>query len=140
MRPIQIDVVIPTLTSLELGCTGCAVMMDQTGLSGQHRESCSDEFPEEWKQDRAKLGELVENLRKLYKHRIHIRIIDAQSPMGLWKKIRHRFRSMPAFIVDRSYVCTGWDCEQLETIIDSRIQEECLRMDERTRASFPECG
>jgi len=140
MKPIRIDVVIPTLTSLELGYTGCAMMMDQAGLQGQYRSICADEFPEEWKQEREKLKDLVGSLTRIYKHRIQVRIIDAQSPMGLWKKIRHRFSTMPAFIVDQKLVCAGWDREHLESLVDQRVRDTCLQMDEETRVKSGECS
>jgi hypothetical protein len=116
------------------------MMMDQAGLQGQYRSVCADEFPDEWKRDREKLRELIGNLTRIYKHRIKIRIIDAQSPMGLWKKIRHRFSAMPAFIVDKSYVCGGWDGQRLESLIDHRIRDTCIQMDQATRARWPECS
>ena len=69
------------------------------------------------------MSDWMRQLSILYKHRIRITVIDAQSPLGIWKQIRHRLFSMPAFIVDRKHTCTGWSTEQLESIIDSRIQE-----------------
>jgi len=49
-------------------------------------------------------------------------VIEAQSPLGLWKQIRHRVFKYPAFIVDGKKTYVGFDCEELGALIDERIK------------------
>ncbi len=83
----------------------------------------TEEYPEEWKQAVSFLSEWIKEIASLYRHRIRIRVIDAQSPMGFWKQIRHRVFRFPAFIVDKKSTYMGWDSEELEALIDQRIQD-----------------
>jgi hypothetical protein len=135
MTPIQIEVVFPLLTSLEFGCKNCSLIFGQSGLPRNHHNSSADEYPEDWKEDVKKLHEWMANASKLYKHRIRIRLIDAQSPLGIWKQIRHRFSKLPGFVVDRSAVHIGWDTDRLESIIDERIKQDAERLAEKARKS-----
>jgi hypothetical protein len=123
MKPVEIEVISPMLTAIEFHCAKCSIVMDQVETGKKYRDSCRDEYPEEWKQHADKLAEYLRNLSRLYKHRILIRMIDAHSPVGLWKQIRHRVFQFPAFIVDGKQTFTGWDSAILESLIDRRIQE-----------------
>jgi len=75
------------------------------------------------KEDSLKLAELFCELDQLYKHKIRIRLIDAQSPWGIYKSLVHRFRTYPAFIVEKKEVCKGWDREKLKEVIDKHIKK-----------------
>ncbi len=123
MRPIEIEVISPMLTGIEFHCPKCSIVMEQVDASKQYRSDCRDDFPEEWHQDADRLADCLKNLSRLYKHRILIRMIDAHSPVGVWKQIRHRVFQYPAFIVDGKQTFTGWNSEVLESLIDRRIQE-----------------
>ncbi len=83
----------------------------------------TEEYPEDWKQAVSFLSEWIKEIGSLYRHRIEIRVIDAQSPMGFWKQIRHRVFRFPAFIVDKESTYIGWDPQELEALIDERIQD-----------------
>jgi len=48
-------------------------------------------------------------------------VIDAQSPMGILKSVRHRAWKYPAFIVEGKDKYVGWDTEKLETLIDRHL-------------------
>jgi hypothetical protein len=54
-----------------------------------------------------------ESLLNLYHNRVHIRLIDAQSPKGLWKQIRHWIFTYPAWIIDNRAAYAGWDSHEL---------------------------
>jgi hypothetical protein len=123
MTPVEIDVVFPLLTGVAFTCRRCGPLMGQLDIHKNYQADCGDEYPEDWKQNVEKLSLWIENASQLYKHRIQIRVIDAFSPLGIWKKIRHRLTDMPAFIVDNKSTHTGWDTDRLETLIDERIRE-----------------
>lgn len=131
MNPIQVEVVFPLINTIEFGCKNCSLLFDRSGITQEHRLASSEEFPKEWKTDIARLHEWMASASGLYKHRIRIRLIDAQSPLGIWKQIRHRLFKLPAFVVDKKSVHTGWDTGRLEAIIDERIREASVRTDAR---------
>lgn len=124
MNPIQVDVIIPTLTSLSFECKTCSLVTHQLKVHNDYVRDCNNDYPEEWKQENSRLVDFIKQLKDLYKHRIHFRIIDAQSPVGLWKQLIHRPSKLPVFIVDRKSVCVGWEREKLESLIDERIKKE----------------
>jgi hypothetical protein len=82
-----------------------------------------DEYPPDLKEDSLKLSELICELHQHYKHRIRIRLIDAQSPLGIYKSVVHRFRIYPTFIVEKKDICKGWNKIKLEELIDKHIEE-----------------
>jgi len=102
--------------------------MDQFAMNQNYREDCSDEYPEDMKLDAERLAGVITRVRDLYRHRVSIRMIDAQSPMGLWKQIRHRFAQLPGFVVDGTLVCSGCDAAKLESLIDRQISRAADRM------------
>jgi hypothetical protein len=123
MTPVLIEVVAPTLAGFQPGCFGCRFMFREVGLNHMERAFSSDEYPEEFQEEAGKLSACLMEISRLYKHRVRIRLIDPLSPLGLWKRLRHRFREMPAFIVDRRIACSGFDQAGIEELIDRRIQE-----------------
>ena len=121
MTPIHLDVLAPMLSTTEMSCRGCGFIMGSVGLKGTYRNTCTNEYPEDWKQAVELLSNWIEKISSLYRHRIQIRVIDAQSPFGLWKQLRHRVFRFPAFIVDKKKTYIGWDQQSLELLIDERI-------------------
>lgn len=121
MDPIHVEVVAPMLSTVEMSCRGCSFITGYLGLQRKYRDICINEYPDDWKQAVDYLSQWIRDLSHLYRHRIQIRVIDAQSPLGLWKQIRYRLFRFPAFIVDRKRTYIGWDYEELEALIDERI-------------------
>jgi len=134
MTPILLEVVAPTLAGMGLGCFGCSVVLKEVGFEKTYRDSCTDEYPPGWKEESMRLSDCIKGIKNLYRHRVHITVIDAQSPLGIWKQIRHRVRALPAFIVDRRQAWSGWGTEKLESILDERIREACAGMEAKVRA------
>ncbi|MBU4426456.1 MAG: hypothetical protein L6406_23620 [Desulfobacterales bacterium] len=121
MNPILLEVVAPMLSTVEMSCRGCGSIMGYVGLRDKYRNACTNEYPDDWKQAVDYVSRWINEISSLYQHRIRIRVIDAQSPLGLWKQIRYRLFRFPAFIVDRKRTYIGWDYEELEALIDERI-------------------
>jgi hypothetical protein len=63
-----------------------------------------------------------------YPDQIQVKVIDALSPQGLYKKIRHRLKGYPGFIVDHQETYWGWDKEALEAIIERHLERRCESM------------
>jgi hypothetical protein len=123
MNPILLEVVAPMLSTVEMNCRGCGLIFGYVGLKSKYRNACTNEYPDEWRQAVDYLTQWLQEISSLYRHRIKIRVIDAQSPLGLWKQVRHRVFWFPAFIVDKRRTYIGWDSDQLETLIDERIYQ-----------------
>jgi len=73
--------------------------------------------------ERAAISNCISEISRLYRHRVCFKVIEAQSPLGLWKQIRHKVFKYPAFIVDGKKTYVGFDCEELGALIDQRIKE-----------------
>ena len=124
MTPVLLEVIAPMISGTEMSCRGCGLILETTGVRAKYRRACAEEYPEDWKMASSIPSELVQSISKLYRHRIRIRLIDAQSPVGIWKQIRHRVFRFPAFVVDQKQTYVGWDSRELETLIDARIRGE----------------
>jgi len=124
MDPVLLEVVAPVQTGVELSWRGWRMITDWLGLKGKYRNECEEEYPEDWKEARAYLSSWIQEIAHLYRHRIRIRVIDAMSPMGLWKQLRHRVYRFPAFIVDNRHTYIGWNPRELEDVIDKQIHKK----------------
>jgi hypothetical protein len=121
MNPILLEVIAPMLSSIEMNCRPCRFMFDTLGLGRSFRRLATNEYPEEWRQAVADLSAWIHAMAHLYRHRLKIKVIDAQSPLGIWLQLRHRLFHFPAFIVDKKRTYIGWDARLLEALIDERI-------------------
>jgi hypothetical protein len=123
MSPVILEVLAPMLSTVEMSCRGCGFIFGYVGLKDKYRNACTNEYPDEWKLAVDRLSRWLQEISYLYRHRIQIRVIDAQSPLGLWKQIRYRLFRFPAFIVNKRRTYIGWDSGQLENLIDERIRQ-----------------
>ncbi|MFH1954776.1 MAG: hypothetical protein ABIL06_24575 [Pseudomonadota bacterium] len=121
MKTIRLEIVAPMLSVLELSSRGDGLVFGSLGLKSKYRSVSVNEYPDDWKEAVDYLTSWVAQISRLYRHRIRIEIIDAQSPFGFWKQIRYRVFRFPAFIVDGKKTYIGWDYQELEAIIDGRI-------------------
>jgi hypothetical protein len=122
MKPVCIEVVSNLFTSLG-HCRHCDLLFQESGLGPTVREEDSDAYPPQFHEEWKKLREILRELRQLYRHRIVILLVDADSPLGLYKALRHRFRRHPTFILDKKDVYTGWDLKEIENLLDARMQK-----------------
>jgi len=123
MDTIILEVIAPMLSTVEMNCRGCGFIFGYVGLKGKYRDACTKEYPDEWKLAVGRLSGWIREISYLYRHRIQIRVIDAQSPLGLWKQMRHGVFRFPAFIVDKKRTYVGWETGKLEALIDERIHQ-----------------
>ncbi len=121
MRPILLEILAPMLSTSEMSCYGCNVIFDSLGVRSSYRRDAVNDYPEDWKQIAGSLTDWIKEISNLYRHRINIRVIDAQSPLGFWKQLRYRLFRFPAFIVDKKQTYVGWNPQELEALIDDRI-------------------
>ena len=122
MKPILLEIVTQVLTSYD-HCRHCEVFFDQAGLDKKFHQKEVNEYPSDLKEEYAKLCEWMKELTRLYKHRLFIKLIDVQSFVGIYKSLRYRIRRYPTFIIEGKEVYTGWDKNQLESLLDKYIKD-----------------
>ena len=68
-----------------------------------------NEYPEDVKEEFLRVSDWIRAVHSRYGNRVMIRLIDPQSPSGMWKVLRHRIRRFPAFLVDGTEWILGWE-------------------------------
>jgi hypothetical protein len=121
MKPIRLEIVTKVVTFFD-HCRRCQVIFDQAGLDKKIHQKEMEEYPPDLKEEYMKLSDWIRELSRLYKHRLLIKLIDVQSPLGIYKSLRHRIRIYPTFIVEGKETYTGWNKSQLENLLDKYIQ------------------
>ena len=121
MKPILLEIVARAVTTFEQ-CRSCSVVFGEAGLKGAYRQKEFEEYPQDVKEEFTHLLEWIRELTRLYKHRLVIRLIDAQSFLGMYKSLRHRIREYPAFVVQKREALSGWDKTRLEALLDKYIK------------------
>lgn len=104
-------------------CGYCELVFGEAGIGREIQKNESSEYPSDLREEFLRLSDWVRELARLYKHRLFIRLIDAQSPLGIYKHLRYRIRTYPAFIVEKKEAYVGWDKSQLEKVLDKYIQK-----------------
>jgi hypothetical protein len=121
MKPLTVEVVSNLITAFG-GCSRCELVMDEAGVNARARYQDMADYPAELQEELAKLGDWLSELCRLYRHRITIRLIDAKSPLGIYKSLLHRIRRYPTFIIEKKTVYSGWDRKKIEEMLDTHIQ------------------
>ncbi len=121
MRPILLEIVSKVLTTFD-HCRHCEILFDQAGLDQKFHQKEMNEYPSDLKEEYVKLSDWIRELRRLYKHRLLIKLIDIQSPLGIYKSLRHRIRTCPTFIIEGKETYAGWDKNHLEGLLDKYMK------------------
>jgi hypothetical protein len=121
MKPIQLEIVTKVVTFFD-HCRRCKILFDQAGLDKKVYQKEMEEYPPDLKEEYTKLSDWIQELNHLYKHRVLIKLIDVQSPLGIYKSLRYWIRTYPTFIVEGKETYTGWDKSQLESLLDKYIK------------------
>jgi hypothetical protein len=118
-------------------CRHCEVLFDEAGLDRKFHQKEMDEYPSDLKEEYAKLSDWIRELTHLYKHRLLIRLIDVQSPVGIYKSLRYRIRTYPTFIIEGKETYAGWDKSRLESLLDKHIQKAFPSKRRHLQVSLP---
>jgi len=121
MKPIQLEIVTKVVTFFD-HCRRCQILFNQAGLDKKVHQKEMEEYPPDLKEEYTKLSDWIQELNHLYKHRLLIKLIDVQSPLGIYKSLRYWIRTYPTFIVEGKETYTGWDKNQLESLLDKHIK------------------
>jgi hypothetical protein len=121
MRPIVLEIVSKVLCTID-PCRHCKILFDQAGLDHKLHQKEMNEYPPDVEEEYRRLSDWIRELKRLYKHRLLVKLIDIQSPLGMYKSLRYRIRTYPTFIVERRETYAGWDKEPLEVLLDRYIK------------------
>lgn len=135
MKPILLEIITKVLTSWG-ECRRCKILFDQAGLDQKFRQGEMDEYPPDLKEEYTRLSDWIRELNRLYRHRLLIKLIDVQSPFGIYKSLRYRIRTYPTFIVEGKETYAGWDKGQLESLLDKYIKNSLLSKRRSLRPSL----
>jgi hypothetical protein len=98
-NPVEVEVITLMLTIQTEECKNCRLIFEDTDIKRKFADKEMNEYPEDMKKDVLHLSNWIRELAQDYSDRIQIKVIDALSPLGLYKSIRHRIRKFPAFII-----------------------------------------
>ena len=121
MKPITLEIVTRMLNTLG-HCRRCEVVFDEADFARKCDRKDMNEYPRDLVDEYLRLLEWLGELGRLYQHRLVIRVIDVQSPLGLYKSLRHWIRKYPTFVVEGKETYTGWDKDRLEHLLDRHIK------------------
>ncbi len=121
MKPLTVEVVSNLITVFG-GCPRCELVFKEAGVNTGTRHEDMADYPAEMREELAKLSDWLSELSYLYRHRIRILLIDAKSPLGLYKSLLHRIRRYPTFIIEKKEVYCGWDRSRIEALLDARMK------------------
>ena len=135
MKPILLEIVTKMLSSWG-ECRRCTLIFDQAGLDQKFHHEEMEGYPSDLKEEVTTLSDWVRELKRLYKHRLLIKVIDVQSPLGIYKSLRYRIRTYPTFIVEGKETYAGWDKDHLESLLDKYVNDPLLSKPRRLRTSL----
>ena len=121
MKPVTLEIVTRVPTTFG-HCRHCEVLFDEADFAKRYHQKDMNEYPPDLVEEYRRLLDWLQELRRLYQHRLLVRIIDVQSPQGIYKSLRHWIRKYPTFIIDGKETYTGWDKDRLEHLLDRHIE------------------
>ena len=108
-KHVHLEIIAHVPSSQNL-CYHCQVFIDDAGVGRKTRQADLDSYPPDVMADWQRLSAKVLALSKRYKDQLLIKIIDVQSPRGLWLALRRGVRRYPAFILAGEKY-QGWTAE-----------------------------
>lgn len=125
MKPISLEIVTKVITTFD-HCSHCEIIFDEADLDRKFHQKEMNEYPLDLKDEFIRLSDWIRELAQLYKHRLLIKLIDAQSLLGIYKSLRYQIRTYPTFIIEGKETYAGWNKDQLEGLIDKYIKTSLL--------------
>ncbi len=103
-------------------CHRCNPVFRESGVEKEVNRQAALEYPEGVRDEFVWLSEVIGELDRLYGSRIAIVLTDAVSLVGMYKAVRHRLRTYPAFIVNGKEVITGRDPKRLLGAVEDHLR------------------
>jgi hypothetical protein len=120
MGPKVLEIVTQVLTTYD-HCSHCESIFDAAGVNAKFHKRDLDDYPADLREEYSRLSDWIRELAGLYKERIQIALIDAQSPKGIMKALRHSIRQYPTFVMDGKKIYTGWDKGRLQQELEKHL-------------------
>lgn len=108
----QLQIIMPVPTTLR-HCLSCEAVAGEV-VGELAREEMARAYPPEFLAEFRHLMGWVSELSLRFGPSLQMRIIDPQSPEGLWKCLRYGVHRYPAFILPGGRKIVGWDRDGLE--------------------------
>lgn len=123
MKPVRLEVVAHTFEGMGV-CPACELVLSEAGVGESPALRGLDEVPLEWQEEYQRLTEWVYSLADRYGNRIQIKVIEPQSPEGLFKSLRYKVRRYPTWIVNGKERIVGWDRHALESALNQIVDRQ----------------
>jgi len=82
------------------------------------RREMVQEYPADILEDFGRLLSWIDEMTRRWGPRLQVRMVDPQSPEGLWKCLRYGVHRYPAFVVEGRRRIVGWNRQALEQAIE----------------------
>lgn len=115
MSFVTLEIVVPPVMATMVGCRACREFMREVGLP---TELGGEDYPSDLKELSRKLSNWINKIQQSYQGRIKLELIDALSPLGIWKQLKHGLRPLPGFVVQRKHAVSGFEPEKVESILE----------------------
>ncbi len=113
---IRLEVIAHIPTTFRY-CMHCEQWMD-AAVGAAARQEMAGEYPADILEDFGRLLSWTDEWTSRWGPTLQVRVIDPQSPEGVWKCLRYGVRRYPAFIVEGRRRAVGWDREAVEQALD----------------------
>ncbi|MGD8997654.1 MAG: hypothetical protein PVH80_06055 [Anaerolineae bacterium] len=114
--PVLLEVVANVPTDF-FHCMHCERLFSEAGIGTEVRREMQAGYPPQMLEEAGRLSTWLQELSARWGQQLHIRVIDPQSPEGLYKSLRYWVRRYPTFIINRRKKHTGWDPDAVERLI-----------------------
>ena len=99
-KPLLVEIIAYAPTAY-YHCTHCEVAWREIGVSNRiHQEQMQSSLPEDLAQDYQTISDWVREIFRQHCDNVTLKVIDAASPVGLFKSLRYRIHRYPAVVVD----------------------------------------
>lgn len=123
---LRVEVISKMLGVQTEECKNCRLIFEEVGLKSKFHDQEINQYPDDVKEEVLRLSNWIRDLIQRYPNNVQFKIIDAMTPLGVYKMLRHRIRKFPGFIIGKQKTYSGWDTEALEAIIDEHLQNLSL--------------
>jgi hypothetical protein len=121
-KPLRVEVLSKMLGVQTEECKNCRLVFEEVGLKSKFHNQEINQYPNDIKEEVLRLSDWIRVLVQRYPNNVQFKIIDAMTPLGLYKMLRYRIRRFPCFIIEKRETYSGWDTKALETIVNQHLQ------------------
>ena len=121
-KPLRVEVLAKMLGVQTEECKNCRLVFEEVGLKSKFHNQEINQYPDDIKNEVLRLSDWIRDLVRCYPNNVQFKIIDAMTPLGVYKIFRHRIREFPSFIIEHRKTYSGWNTRVLEALINEHLQ------------------